>query len=154
MHEDFIFNAARGVSGQFNIFIGIKGAHRFHQPDGADGNKILLIARQGVIFFYDVRHQPQVALNEHVARLQIALQPGVEIFALLGLTQRTRERAAGRQAQHQKCTAHHQHQGTVQHFQPSVSACGHSIRRLQVHLPATQFSGCAQMLHNKALITE
>ena len=58
--EDSIFNAAAGISGKPRLACGIKGIYRFHQPDGADGNKILLITRQGVIFFYDVRHQPQI----------------------------------------------------------------------------------------------
>ena len=58
--EDSIFNAAAGISGKPRLACGIKGIYCFHQPDSADGNKILLIARQGVVFFYDVRHQPQI----------------------------------------------------------------------------------------------
>ena len=62
--EDSIFNAAAGVGGKPRLACGIKGIYRFHQPDGADGNKILLIARQGVIFFYDMRHQPQIVPDQ------------------------------------------------------------------------------------------
>lgn len=49
--EDSIFNAAACISGKPRLACGIKGIYRFHQSNGADGNKILLIARQGVIFF-------------------------------------------------------------------------------------------------------
>ena len=62
--EDSIFNAAACISGKPRLACGIKGIYRFHQSDGADGNKILLIARQGVIFFYDVRHQPQIVADQ------------------------------------------------------------------------------------------
>ena len=62
--EDSIFNAAACISGKPRLACGIKGIYRFHQPDGADGNKILLITRQGVIFFCDVRHQPQIVADQ------------------------------------------------------------------------------------------
>ena len=36
----------------------------FHQADGADGNKVVLIAGQGVVFFYDVCHQTQIVPDQ------------------------------------------------------------------------------------------
>lgn len=122
IHQDLVFGALAGIRRQPHALVGPVGVDALDESDRADRDQIVRVVIVRVVFFDDVRHQPQVAFNEHVARLQVALQPGVEIFALLGLAQRAREGAAGRQAQHQKCTAHHQHQGTVQHFQPSVSA--------------------------------
>ena len=40
--EDSIFNAPAGVGGKPRLAGGIKGIYRFHQADGADGNKILV----------------------------------------------------------------------------------------------------------------
>ena len=74
--EDSIFNAAACISGKPRLACGIKGIYRFHQPDGADGNKILLITRQGVIFFYDVRHQPQIVPDERFPRRGVARPQG------------------------------------------------------------------------------
>ena len=38
--------------------------HCFHQADGDDGNKVVLIAGQGVVFFYDVCHQTQIVPDQ------------------------------------------------------------------------------------------
>ena len=62
--EDSIFNAAACISGKPRLACGIKGIYRFHQPDGADGNKVVLIAGQGVVFFYDVCHQTQIVPDQ------------------------------------------------------------------------------------------
>ena len=42
----------------------VESIHRFHQADGADGNKVVLIAGQGVVFFYDVCHQTQIVPDQ------------------------------------------------------------------------------------------
>ena len=62
--EDSIFNAAAGVGGKARFAGGVKGVHSLHQADGADGNKVFLVAGEGVIFFHDVCHQPQVVPDE------------------------------------------------------------------------------------------
>ena len=49
--EDSIFDAPACISGEPRLACGIKGIYCFHQPDGADGDQVLLITRQGVIFF-------------------------------------------------------------------------------------------------------
>ena len=96
IHQDLVFGALAGVRRQTHALVGPVGVDALDEPDRADRDQVVRVVVVRVVFLDDVRHQPQVALNEHVARLQIALQPGVEIFALLGLAQRTRERAAGR----------------------------------------------------------
>ena len=92
--EDSIFNAAAGISGKPRLACGIKGIYRFHQPDGADGNKIFLIARQGVIFFYDVRHQPQIVADQLFPGSGIPGAQGAEGGGLLPGCERTRKAAA------------------------------------------------------------
>ena len=92
--EDSIFNAAAGISGKPRLACGIKGIYRFHQPDGADGNKILLITRQGVIFFYDVRHQPQIVADQLFPGGGISGAQGTEGGSFLPGCERTRKAAA------------------------------------------------------------
>ena len=92
--EDSIFNAAACISGKPRLACGIKGIYRFHQPDGADGNKILLIARQGVIFFYDVRHQPQIVTDQLFPRGGIPGVQGAEGGSFLPGCEWTRKAAA------------------------------------------------------------
>ena len=92
--EDSIFNAAAGISGKPCLACGIKGIYRFHQPDGADGNKILLITRQGVIFFYDVRHQPQIVADQLFPGGGISGVQGAESGGLFPGCERTRKAAA------------------------------------------------------------
>ena len=92
--EDSIFNAAAGIGGKPRLAGGIKGIYRFHQPDGADGNKIFLIARQGVIFFYDVRHQPQIVADQLFPGGGIPGAQGAESGGFLPGCERTRKTAA------------------------------------------------------------
>ena len=49
--EDSIFNASAGVGGKACPTVRVESIHCFHQADGADGNKVVLIAGQGVVFF-------------------------------------------------------------------------------------------------------
>ncbi len=62
--EDSIFDAPACISGKPRLACGIKGIYCFHQANGADGDQVLLITRQGVIFFYDVCHQPEIVADE------------------------------------------------------------------------------------------
>ena len=59
--EDSIFNTPAGVGGKARFAGGVKGVHGLHQADGADGNKVFLVAGEGVVFFHDVCHQLQGA---------------------------------------------------------------------------------------------
>ena len=92
--EDSIFNAAACISGKPRLACGNKGIYRFHQPDGADGNKILLIARPGVVFFYDVRHQPQIVPDQFFPGGGIPGAQGAEGGGFLPGCERTRKAAA------------------------------------------------------------
>jgi len=69
--EDSIFNAPAGVGSKPDIFIRLEGRNTFDQPNRPDGNQVVLVTVGGVIFFYNVCHQPQVVLNEHIPRVGV-----------------------------------------------------------------------------------
>ena len=75
MHQNFIFNTPRRIGSQTDALCIIKGTHRLNQPDGADGNQVVLVAHRGVVFFYDVCHQPEIVLNKLISRLHVAILP-------------------------------------------------------------------------------
>ena len=73
VHEDFVFNAAAGVGGQAHIFVPLEGGHPLDEPNGANGDEIVLISRLGVVFFHDMSHQAQIVLNEFVPGVAVPL---------------------------------------------------------------------------------
>ena len=54
--ENSIFDAPAGIGGEPRLAGGIKGIYRFHQSDGADGNQIVLLRGESIVFLCDVRH--------------------------------------------------------------------------------------------------
>ena len=54
--EDSIFNAPAGISGEARPAGGVEGVHGFHQANGADGNQIVLLRGESIVFLCDVRH--------------------------------------------------------------------------------------------------
>ena len=50
MHQYFIFHTSGGVGGQLCALGAVKGCDALDQPDGADGDQILLIRYDGVVF--------------------------------------------------------------------------------------------------------
>lgn len=51
--EDSIFNTSARISCQPDAFVGLEGVHRLDEPDGTDGDQVLLLLRLGVVFFED-----------------------------------------------------------------------------------------------------
>ena len=92
--EDSIFNAAACISGKPRLACGIKGIYRFHQANGADGDQVLLVAGEGVIFFYDVCHQPEIVADQLFPGGGIPGAQGAEGGSLLPGCERTRKTAA------------------------------------------------------------
>ena len=80
--EDCIFNTAGGVGGQAHVPVRLEGGDALDEPDGADGDEIVLVARLGVVFFDDVGHQAEVVFDEGVPRLQIPGGVAVQVFSL------------------------------------------------------------------------
>ena len=69
--EDSIFNAPAGVGGEARPAGGVEGVYGFHQANGADGDQVLLITRQGEIWFAErtAEHSTQLySLSEFKTR--------------------------------------------------------------------------------------
>ena len=92
--EDSIFNAPAGVGGKACPTVRVESIHCFHQADGADGNKVVLIAGQGVVFFYDVCHQTQIVPDQLFPGGGIPGVQGAESGGLFPGCERTRKAAA------------------------------------------------------------
>ena len=54
--EDSIFDAPAGISREARPAGGVEGVHGFHQANGADGNQIVLLRGESIVFLCDVRH--------------------------------------------------------------------------------------------------
>ena len=54
--EDSIFDAPAGISGKARPAGGVEGVYGFHQANGADGNQIVLLRGESIVFLCDVRH--------------------------------------------------------------------------------------------------
>ena len=54
--EDSIFDAPAGISGEARPAGGVEGVHGFHQANGADGNQIVLLRGESIVFLCNVRH--------------------------------------------------------------------------------------------------
>ena len=92
--EDSIFDAPAGIGGEPRPAGGVEGVHCFHQPDGADGDQVLLVAGEGVVFFDDVCDQTQIVPDELFACSGIPGAQGAEGGSLLPGCERTRKTAA------------------------------------------------------------
>ncbi|MPN52592.1 hypothetical protein SDC9_200254 [bioreactor metagenome] len=94
MHQNLIFNAPAGISGKADVFVRLKRRNPFDQPNGSNGNQVVLIPRLGVVFFNDVCHQTQVVLDKLVARLHVSGGVAFQIKLLLLSLQRSWEGSA------------------------------------------------------------
>ena len=73
MHEDLVFDAPGRIGGQLDVPVGVVGAHRLDEPDGADGDEVF-DAHAGILEpAGDVHHQPEVVLDEGGTGLVAAL---------------------------------------------------------------------------------
>ena len=51
MHQNLIFHTPGGIGGQPGPLGAVKAGDPLDQPDGADGDQILLVRGNGVVFF-------------------------------------------------------------------------------------------------------
>ena len=93
-HEDFVFNAAAGVGGKRGAAVGTERVDGLDQPDCADGNQIVGVAAGHGVFARDVRHQPQVMLDQRAARGIVAFLHAAQARALLPSGKRLGKRRA------------------------------------------------------------
>ena len=54
--EDSIFDAPAGIGGEACPAGSVEGVYGFHQANGADGNQIVLLRGESIVFLCDVRH--------------------------------------------------------------------------------------------------
>ena len=102
IHEDLILDAARGICGKFDIFIGAKGVDRLDQSDGADGYQIVSVHACIFKFSGYVDDEPQIMFDELcLDRLRIVarFQLGKQLRLLFG-RKRKRQRFAPAQIMH------------------------------------------------------
>ncbi len=120
VHEHLVFDAPAGVGGQLDAPVAFEGAHRLDEPDGADGDQVVLIGRLGVVFLHDMGHQAEVVLHQDVPGLQVALLGQLQVFALLLRLQRPGKgaRPPG-QPQGEKQPVEHQDDPSRQHMPTS-----------------------------------
>ena len=56
VHPELVFDAPAGISGEARPAGGVEGVYGFHQANGADGNQIVLLRGESIVFLCDVRH--------------------------------------------------------------------------------------------------
>ena len=92
--EDSIFNAPAGVGGKACPAGRVESIHRFHQADGADGDQIVLLTGESVVFFGDVGHEAQVMTDELFPGRRVALPQSRKGLDLLLRAERAGKTAA------------------------------------------------------------
>ena len=60
LSEDSIFNAPGCIGGQAGAFTGIKRGDALDQPDGSDGNEVLLVGSLGVVLFIRMKQKDTI----------------------------------------------------------------------------------------------
>ena len=142
MHQDLVLDAARGIGRELDVPVGAERADGLDQANCADGDEILNVDAGVFKAPRDVDHKPQIALDERLPCLLVALgQTGDQRALLLG-RQRGREDVAPadvknffgpHQAQeHQKLFQIHRH--------PPIKASNSPVCETGVGEKATNFS--------------
>ena len=85
IHEDLVFDAARGVGRKLDVLVRLEGVDGLDEPDRADRDQVLDVDAGVFKPARDVHYQPQVVLDEQGSGV---LAPGGECAdgLLLGLT--------------------------------------------------------------------
>lgn len=87
-HEDFIFDTAAGISGQFDVFFGVKGIDGFNKADAADGDEILQINTGIIEFAGNIDDQADISLDEGLPDIRAAFRKVADEVCLLFFTER------------------------------------------------------------------
>ena len=83
VHEYCILNTGRRVGGKFRAFLRSEGVHRLDQSDGADGDQVVPVRDGAHVLFADVRHQPQIVLDQLLPCRPVSGDQLFYIFSLL-----------------------------------------------------------------------
>ena len=95
VHEDLVLNAPAGIGGQPDVLLRLEGGDALDEPDGADGDQVILVPALGVVLLDDMRHQAQVVLDEDVPGLQVAGGAALQTAPLLLRLQGTGKGSGG-----------------------------------------------------------
>ena len=64
VHQDLVLNASGRIGGQAHLFLRIEGGHPLDQPDGSDGNQVVLVPVLGVILLGLVKQKESFSLSK------------------------------------------------------------------------------------------
>ena len=64
VHEHLIFDAAGGVGGQADLSVRTEGAHPLDEPDGANGNQVVLVAVGSVVLLGRVKQKEEFSRSK------------------------------------------------------------------------------------------
>lgn len=67
--EDSILNTSARIAGKALALGGVEGIHRLDKPDRADRDHVILCAVPGIVFFADMRDEPQIVADQRIPRL-------------------------------------------------------------------------------------
>lgn len=94
VHQQLVLDAARSVGRELDAALRPERIHRLDEADRPDGNQIVPFRLRGIVFLDDVRHEPQVVLDEQTPRLGVtALRKPPQQLGLLGCGKRLWEAA-------------------------------------------------------------
>ena len=83
VHEDLVFDAARGIGRELDIPVRPEGIDGLDEPDGADGNEVLEIDTRIFKPPRDIHDQAQVVLDERLPRRLVPGGKGLDRAALV-----------------------------------------------------------------------
>ena len=66
VHEYLVLYTPAGIGGELCSLGVVKGGHSLYQADSPDRNELILVGRGGSVLLHDVRHQPEIVLDEPV----------------------------------------------------------------------------------------
>ena len=94
VHEDLIFDAARGIRRELDVLVGAEGVDGLDEPDRADGDQILDVDAGVFKAARDVDDQPQVPFDERLARGGVGIGQPCDERGLLRARERLRQGVA------------------------------------------------------------
>ena len=81
MHENFIFNTSCGIGPEPYTFVRIKGDHSLNQANCSDGEEILCIVADCLVFFDDMSNEAQITFDKNVFCFEITLRIFLHIIS-------------------------------------------------------------------------
>ena len=72
-HEYLVFDAARSIGRELDIFIGAEGVDGFDEPDSAYRDEVIYLHARVFEFFCDIDDEAEVMLDKPAAGFRIAL---------------------------------------------------------------------------------